>query len=191
MLGALGMLVRLRLGSPVFFRQERIGKDDQTFVLFKLRTMTDARDEHGNLLEDKDRMTPLGMFLRSASLDELPQLWNIVRGEMSFVGPRPLLVHYLPRYSARQRLRHRMRPGITGWAQVNGRNLLSWEERLEMDVRYVENFSLLLDAILLFKTVGAVLGRRGVSSKGSVTMTEFQGEPGTPASGSDAPEEDH
>lgn len=169
------LLVRTKLGSPVLFRQERPGKDGKIFALYKFRTMTDARDQEGNLLPDEVRLTRFGKLLRSTSLDELPELYNILRGDMSLVGPRPLLVKYLPRYSPRQARRHEVRPGLTGWAQVNGRNALSWEERFELDVYYTEHLSMGMDVKILFLTVKAVLCRSGISSETSVTMEEFMG----------------
>lgn len=169
------VLVRTKLGSPVLFRQERPGKDGKIFALYKFRTMTDARDQEGNLLPDEVRLTRFGKLLRSTSLDELPELYNILRGDMSLVGPRPLLVKYLPRYSPRQARRHEVRPGLTGWAQVNGRNALSWEERFELDVYYTEHLSMGMDVKILFLTVKAVLCRSGISSETSVTMEEFMG----------------
>lgn len=169
------ILVRTKLGSPVLFRQERPGKDGKIFALYKFRTMTDARDQEGNLLPDEVRLTRFGKLLRSTSLDELPELYNILRGDMSLVGPRPLLVKYLPRYSPRQARRHDVCPGLTGWAQVNGRNALSWEERFELDVYYTEHLSMGMDVKILFLTVKAVLCRSGISSETSVTMEEFMG----------------
>ena len=170
-----GSAVRWRLGSPVLFRQARPGRDGRIFELIKFRTMRDARDERGDLLPDDERLTPLGRSLRSLSLDELPTLWNVVRGEMSLVGPRPLLVKYLERYSRDQRRRHDVLPGITGWAQVNGRNALSWEEKFDLDVWYVENVSLKTDVAILLRTVTQVLGRRGIAAEGHATMPEFEG----------------
>ena len=174
-LAVVAVLVRLRLGSPVLFRQERAGMDGQSFVLTKLRTMTDERAPDGELLPDEDRLAPFGAFLRSTSLDELPELVHVLRGEMSLVGPRPLPTKYLPRYSPRQARRHEVRPGITGWAQVNGRNAAGWAERLEMDVWYVENRSLLLDLKILWRTLRVVTAREGVTEDGRATMTEFLG----------------
>lgn len=166
-------LVRVKLGRPVLFRQKRPGKDARIFELIKFRTMTDARDASGALLPDAVRLTPFGKFLRSSSLDELPELLNILRGDMSLVGPRPLLVQYLERYSPRQARRHEVRPGLTGLAQVMGRNALSWEEKFEWDVRYVETHSLWLDLKILALTVKAVLFRTGISAAGEATMPEF------------------
>lgn len=177
-LAVVALLVRLKLGSPVFFRQKRPGQGARIFEMIKFRTMTDARDTAGHLLPDAVRLTPFGKFLRSTSLDELPELLNVLRGEMSLVGPRPLLVQYLPRYSPRQARRHEVRPGITGLAQVKGRNALSWDEKFEWDVRYVEQQSLWLDLRILGLTVKTVLVREGISAQGDVTMPEFN--PGPP-----------
>jgi len=174
-LAGLALAVRVKLGSPVFFRQVRPGLAGRPFEMVKFRTMRNAHDSNGNLLPDDQRMTPLGSFLRSSSLDELPELWNVIRGDMSLVGPRPLLMQYLDRYTADQARRHEVRPGITGWAQVNGRNSLEWEDRLEMDVWYVDNQSLWLDLKILALTVGKVFRRDGVAAEGHVTMPEFMG----------------
>lgn len=176
-LAVVAVLVRLRLGSPVLFRQERAGLDGTPFVLTKFRTMTDHRGPDGTLLPDADRLPAFGSFLRSTSLDELPELVHVVRGEMSLVGPRPLPTKYLSRYSTRQARRHEVRPGITGWAQVNGRNATGWAERLEMDVWYVEHRSFLLDLKVLWRTLQVVASRDGVTEDGSATMTEFLGTP--------------
>jgi lipopolysaccharide/colanic/teichoic acid biosynthesis glycosyltransferase len=170
-----GVLARTKLGSPVLFRQQRPGRNDRLFELTKFRTMTDARDAEGALLPDEQRLTAFGSLLRRSSLDELPTLWNVVRGDMSLVGPRPLLVQYLGRYTPYQRRRHEVAPGITGWAQINGRNALTWEEKFELDVWYVENVSLRTDLAILFRTVAQVLGQRGISAEGHVTMPEFMG----------------
>ena len=170
-----GILVKKKLGSPVLFRQERPGKDRKIFRLYKFRTMTDERDEKGELLPDEIRLTGFGKKLRSTSLDELPELFNILKGEMSLVGPRPLLVEYLPRYSERQARRHEVRPGLTGLAQVNGRNAVSWEEKFEDDVRYVDHISFFMDMWILFRTVAAVVKREGISSGTSATMEAFMG----------------
>jgi lipopolysaccharide/colanic/teichoic acid biosynthesis glycosyltransferase len=175
---ALAALVRLRLGRPVLFRQQRPGLDGRPFTLLKLRTMTDARDRDGHLLPDRERLTPLGRFLRATSLDELPELWNVVRGEMSLVGPRPLLMEYLPRYSPEQARRHEVRPGITGWAQVNGRNALTWEQKFDLAVWYVDHLSPGLDLRILARTVVQVLRREGISSAGHATAPEFRGTTG-------------
>lgn len=175
LLSALTLLVRWRLGSPVFFRQDRPGLHGQPFRLCKFRTMTDARDANGTLLPDADRLPAFGRWLRSTSLDELPELWNILRGDMSFVGPRPLLTRYLARYSNRQARRHDVRPGLTGWAQIHGRNSVTWEDRLERDVWYVDHVTFLLDLRILFATLGKVLRRDGISAVGEATMPEFTG----------------
>ena len=156
------VVVYVSMGPPVLFRQERAGLNGRPFMLYKFRTMLDLRDERGNLLPDEKRLTRVGRFLRNWSLDELPQFWNVLKGDMSLVGPRPLLMEYLPFYTEREKLRHSVKPGITGWAQINGRNLLSWNERLEMDVWYVENWSILLDIKILFLTVIAVLNKKGL-----------------------------
>jgi lipopolysaccharide/colanic/teichoic acid biosynthesis glycosyltransferase len=169
------LLVRIRLGSPVLFRQERVGLNERVFMLRKFRTMTDARDSQGALLSDADRLTSFGSVLRSTSLDELPELWNVLCGEMSLVGPRPLYVRYLERYSAEQKRRHEVRPGITGLAQVSGRNSVSWDERFRLDVEYVNNLSMRMDMKVIARTIGAVAGREGITEAGQATMTEFQG----------------
>lgn len=169
------VLVRMKLGSPVIFTQERPGKDEKVFKLHKFRSMTDARDASGNLLPDKERLTRFGAKLRSLSIDELPELWDIFRGKMSIVGPRPLLVKYLPLYNEEQRHRHDVRPGLTGWAQVHGRNLTSWEERFEYDVEYVNNISFALDVKIIIMTIRCVLGREGINADGSATMEAFTG----------------
>ncbi len=181
-------LVRVKLGSPVFFAQQRPGLGGRVFTLWKIRTMTDKRDDRGDLLPDAERLTPFGRFLRSTSIDELPELWNVLRGDMSLVGPRPLLVSYLPRYSPDQARRHDVRPGLTGWAQVNGRNAASWEDRLRLDTWYVDHRTLRLDLHIVLKTVTIVLRREGISAADSVTMPEFNpgiepeghGKPSTP-----------
>ena len=167
--------VRSKLGRPVIFRQIRPGIGGKAFQMLKFRTMTDMRDSCGNLLPDSDRLTAFGKFIRSASLDELPELWNVLKGDMSLVGPRPLLMEYLPLYSSEQYRRHEVRPGITGWAQVNGRNALSWEEKFKLDVWYVDNQSLWLDIKILFLTVKKVLVRDGISADGEATMSKFTG----------------
>ncbi len=171
----IAVLIVLRIGSPVFFRQTRPGLDGKPFELIKFRTMLDAVDKGGNLLPDDQRMTPFGQMLRSTSLDELPELWNVLKGDMSLVGPRPLLMEYLPLYNIEQKRRHEVRPGITGWAQVNGRNSLSWDERFKLDVWYVDNHSLRLDLKILFLTIKKVLKRDGISAEGEVTMSKFTG----------------
>ncbi|MDR6454218.1 sugar transferase [Variovorax paradoxus] len=167
--------IRRKLGKPVFFQQTRPGLHARPFQLIKFRTMTDARGPAGQLLPDAERLTAFGRFLRSSSLDELPELWNVLKGEMSLVGPRPLLVEYLPLYSAEQARRHEVRPGITGWAQVNGRNALSWEEKFKLDVWYVDNRTLWLDIKILWLTVRKVLVRDGISAAGEATMPRFTG----------------
>lgn len=172
---ALTIAVRIFLGTPVFFRQTRIGLDGKSFQIIKFRTMTDQRNEAGELCPDSVRLTRFGKFLRSTSLDELPELYNILRGEMSLVGPRPLLPEYLPLYNVRQAKRHEVRPGLTGWAQINGRNALDWKDRFEMDVWYVENRSLFLDLKIICKTALTVLRREGITSAESVSMAPFRG----------------
>ncbi len=172
----LALLVRIYMGSPVLFRQERPGRGGRSFRLLKFRTMTSERDAAGNLAPDEVRLTRFGKFLRSTSLDELPELWNVLRGEMSLVGPRPLLSQYLSLYSAEQARRHEVRPGITGWAQVNGRNELRWPERLAMDVWYVDNVSISLDTYILFQTLAVVFRRQGISQSGHATAEPFRGE---------------
>lgn len=169
-----------RLGRPVFFRQLRPGRHDRPFMLVKFRTMLDARDAAGKQLPDSERLTALGRFLRSTSLDELPELFNVLTGDMSLVGPRPLLMEYLPLYSAWQARRHEVRPGITGWAQVNGRNAISWEEKFELDVWYVDHQSIWLDLKILFLTVEKVLKRSGISAEGEATAPRFKGTPDNP-----------
>ncbi|WPC68127.1 sugar transferase [Rhodoferax ferrireducens] len=167
--------IRRRLGSPVFFRQTRPGLHGKPFKMVKFRTMTDTRGADGQLLSDADRLTPFGNFLRASSLDELPELWNVLRGDMSLVGPRPLLMEYLPLYSPEQARRHEVRPGITGWAQVNGRNALSWEDKFKLDVWYVDHHTLWLDIKILWLTVRKVLVREGISAAGEATMPKFTG----------------
>jgi lipopolysaccharide/colanic/teichoic acid biosynthesis glycosyltransferase len=167
--------IRRKLGGPVLFRQTRPGQHGRPFTMYKFRTMTDERDADGSLLPDVQRLTGFGRFLRSTSLDELPALFNVLKGEMSLVGPRPLLMEYLPIYSPEQVRRHEVRPGITGWAQVNGRNAISWEEKFKLDVWYVDNRSFWLDMKILWLTVGKVLKRDGISQEGSVTMEKFRG----------------
>ena len=173
-LAVLAVLVRWKIGSPVIFRQPRPGREGRIFRIVKFRTMTNEHDGNGKLLSDAERMTPFGQWMRSTSLDELPELWNVLVGDMSLVGPRPLLVEYLPRYSPRQAKRHEVRPGITGLAQVMGRNALSWEEKFEWDVRYVETRSFWLDLRILALTLGAVVSRKGISARGEATMPEFK-----------------
>ena len=171
----LHVLVRYKLGPPVLFRQPRPGLNGAPFVLYKFRTMTDARDADGNLLPDAERLTAFGAFLRSASLDELPELFNVLQGKMSLVGPRPLLMRYLDRYTAEQMRRHAVHPGITGWAQVNGRNALSWDEKFALDVWYVDHLSLWLDLKILLATLIKIAKREGISHPGSATAQEFMG----------------
>lgn len=167
--------IRSRLGHPVFFKQIRPGIHGRPFEMVKFRSMTDARGSDGQLLPDVDRLTPFGRFLRASSLDELPGLWNVIKGDMSLVGPRPLLMEYLPLYSTEQARRHNVRPGITGWAQVNGRNALSWDDKFKLDVWYVDNRSLRLDMKILWLTVRKVLVREGISAAGEATMSKFTG----------------
>lgn len=176
-IGLVALGVRLRLGRPVLFRQPRPGKDGVLFDLVKFRTMSDARDSAGKLLPDSERLTPLGRRLREWSLDELPEFANVLRGDMSLVGPRPLLPEYLGHYTPRQARRHAVRPGITGLAQLNGRNLTTWSERLELDVEYVDNWSLMLDLKLMARTLAAVVRRTGISAEGHATMPLFTDEP--------------
>lgn len=175
LLAILAVLVRIKLGSPVIFCQERPGKDEKIFKLYKFRTMTDARDENGNLLPDDLRLTKFGKLLRSTSLDELPELWNILKGDMSVVGPRPLLVKYLPLYNEEQHRRHDVRPGLTGLAQINGRNAITWEEKFSYDVRYIERVSFFGDIRIIISTVKKVLKHEGISSASNATMEEFRG----------------
>jgi lipopolysaccharide/colanic/teichoic acid biosynthesis glycosyltransferase len=169
------LLVRTKLGTPALFSQLRPGRHGRPFRMYKLRSMTNAHDADGQLLPDSERLTRFGRFLRSTSLDELPELWNVLTGEMSLVGPRPLLMEYLPLYSAEQARRHEVRPGLTGWAQVNGRNALDWEDRFRLDVWYVDNQTLLLDMKILWLTVRKVFAREGISAAGEATMTRFTG----------------
>ena len=173
-LAILSLLVRRRLGSPIFFRQIRPGLGGHPFEMLKFRTMTDERDAGGALKPDSERLTAFGRWLRATSLDELPELWNVLRGDMSLVGPRPLLMQYLPLYSPRQARRHEVRPGITGWAQVNGRNAISWEEKFRLDVEYVDRQSFWLDVKILWMTAINVLKRKGISADGHATMEEFR-----------------
>jgi lipopolysaccharide/colanic/teichoic acid biosynthesis glycosyltransferase len=167
--------IRRKLGSPVLFRQTRPGINGKPFEMIKFRTMRDAVDAAGNPLPDSERMTPFGSFLRSSSLDELPELWNVLKGDMSLVGPRPLLMEYLPLYSPEEYQRHKVRPGVTGWAQINGRNALTWEEKFKMDVWYVDNQSFFLDLKIIFLTVKKVVMRDGISADGEATMPKFTG----------------
>jgi lipopolysaccharide/colanic/teichoic acid biosynthesis glycosyltransferase len=174
-LGACALAVRRSVGSPVLFRQERPGLHGRPFRMVKFRTMREAIDKQGNPLPDSERLTRVGQFLRATSLDELPELWNVLRGDMSLVGPRPLLMEYLPLYSPEQARRHDVRPGVTGWAQINGRNALSWEEKFALDVWYVDNRSFLLDVKILLLTVKKVIVREGISQEGQATMEKFRG----------------
>ena len=167
--------IKKEMGTPVIFSQIRPGRDGKPFRMYKFRSMKDATDQDGNPLPDADRITPFGAKLRTTSLDELPELWNVLKGEMSLVGPRPLLMEYLPLYSTEQYRRHEVRPGITGWAQVNGRNAISWEEKFEYDVWYVDNQSFLLDIKILLLTIKKVFVKEGISAEGEVTMTKFTG----------------
>jgi len=171
----LAILIRRQMGSPVFFRQTRPGKDGQPFEMLKFRTMRDAIGPDGQPLPDADRMTKLGQKLRSTSLDELPELWNVLKGEMSLVGPRPLLMEYLPLYSTEQARRHEVRPGVTGWAQINGRNAISWEQKFALDVWYVDNRTLWLDFKIIWLTIRKVLARDGINAQGDATMPKFTG----------------
>ncbi len=175
LLAALALLVRWRLGSPVFFRQQRPGLHGKPFIIYKFRTMTNATDETGRLLPDSERLTAFGKFLRSTSFDELPELWNVLKGDMSLVGPRPLLMQYLERYTPEQMRRHDMKPGVTGWAQIHGRNAISWEEKFALDVWYVDHQSFWLDVKILARTIWKVVYREGISQQGEATMQEFQG----------------
>jgi len=175
---AVALALRLRLGKPVLFRQTRPGLHGRPFTLYKFRTMNDVRNEEGNPLSDEQRLTSLGRGLRKSSLDELPELWNVLKGDMSLVGPRPLLMEYLPRYTREQFRRHNVKPGITGWAQVNGRNTLSWEEKFALDTWYVDNQSVWLDLRILARTLSHVLHREGISQPGYATAEPFQGSPG-------------
>lgn len=171
----LAYLIKRKLGSPILFRQTRPGLHGKPFEMIKFRTMRDAVDSSGNTLPDSERMTPFGSFLRSSSLDELPELWNVLKGDMSLVGPRPLLMEYLPLYSPEQYRRHEVRPGVTGWAQINGRNAISWPEKFALDVWYVDNRSFWLDIKILFLTVKKVLVREGISAEDEATVTKFSG----------------
>lgn len=173
----IALQIRRKLGSPVLFRQVRPGKDGKPFEMIKFRTMRDAVDDEGDLLPDAERMTPFGHFLRSTSLDELPELWNVLKGDMSLVGPRPLLMEYLPLYSEQQYRRQNVRPGVTGWAQINGRNAISWEDKFKLDTWYVDHRSFWLDLKIIYLTIKKVLARDGISADGEVTMHKFTGSP--------------
>lgn len=177
LLAAVAVLVKVKLGSPVIFKQERPGLNNKVFTLYKFRTMTDERDENGELLPDEVRLTKFGQFLRNTSIDELPELINILKGDMSVIGPRPLLVQYIPLYNEHQARRAEVKPGLSGWAQVNGRNSVTWEDKFDMDVYYVDNLSLALDIKILFMTVKNVIKREGISSDTSATMETFTGTP--------------
>ena len=174
---AIAILIRRSMGLPILFKQRRAGREGRAFTLIKFRTMDDRRDGQGQLLPDADRLTKVGVVLRRFSLDELPQFWNVLTGDMSLVGPRPLLVDYLGRYSSEQARRHEVRPGITGWAQINGRNAVDWPERFRLDIWYVNHRSLVLDARIICKTVRLLLGPEEISRRGHATMTEFTGNP--------------
>ncbi|MGA2070552.1 MAG: sugar transferase [Sedimentisphaerales bacterium] len=173
----LAFMVRLKLGSPILFRQQRPGLGGKAFVIYKFRTMTDQRDASGNLLPDEQRLPAFGRFLRSTSFDELPELLNVLKGDMSIVGPRPLMMKYLGRYSPQQARRHEVRPGITGWAQINGRNAVSWEDKFRLDVWYVDNWTLWLDMKIILKSVWMVVAREGITQHGRATIDEFLGTP--------------
>ena len=169
----LALLVKLKLGSPVIFKQERPGLNEKIFTMYKFRTMTDEKDKNGNLLPDKDRLTKFGRFLRSTSLDEIPELWNVLKGEMSLVGPRPLLVSYLSKYNKYEKRRHEVRPGITGWAQINGRNNTTWADRFKNDIYYVKNLSFMLDIKIIIQTFLKVVRRKDINQSENVTMENF------------------
>jgi len=169
------LIIYLTMGRPVFFKQLRPGLNGKPFVIYKFRTMLDLKDKDGNLLPDEKRITAIGKFLRSTTLDELPEFWNVLKGDMSLVGPRPLLVEYLPRYTPEQARRHNVKPGMTGWAQVNGRNAITWEEKFKLDVWYVDNWNIPLDLKIIFLTILKVFKREGVSAEGYATMPEFVG----------------
>lgn len=177
LLAVLAVLVRLKLGSPILFCQQRPGLGGKAFVIYKFRTMTDQRDASGNLLPDEQRLPVFGRFLRSTSFDELPELLNVLKGDMSIVGPRPLMMKYLGRYSPEQARRHEVKPGITGWAQINGRNAISWEDRFKLDVWYVDNWTFRLDVKIILKSVWMVVARDGITQQGRATMDEFRGTP--------------
>lgn len=169
------LIIYLTMGRPVFFKQLRPGMNGKPFVIYKFRTMLDLKDKDGNLLPDEKRITAIGRFLRSTTLDELPEFWNVLKGDMSLVGPRPLLMEYLPRYTPEQARRHNVKPGMTGWAQVNGRNAITWEEKFKLDVWYVDNWNIPLDLKIIFLTILKVFKREGVSAEGYATMPEFVG----------------
>lgn len=169
------ILVKVKLGSPVIFKQQRPGLNGKVFIMYKFRSMTDTKDKYGKLLSDEERLPRFGQLLRATSLDEIPEFFNVLKGEMSLVGPRPLLIEYLERYNKRQARRHEIRPGITGWAQVNGRNAISWEQKFEYDVEYVEKCSFLLDIKIIFMTIKKIFIREGISQEGNVTVEDFIG----------------
>ncbi|WP_335967755.1 sugar transferase [Fusobacterium polymorphum] len=171
----IAILVRVKLGSPVLFKQDRPGLNEKIFKMYKFRTMTDRKDKDGNLLPDAERLTKFGKFLRSTSLDEIPEFFNVLKGEMSLIGPRPLLVRYLERYTKEQLRRHEVKPGISGWAQVNGRNAISWEDKFKYDIEYVDKLNFLLDLKIIFLTIKKVFKTEGISQKGNATMEEFEG----------------
>ncbi|MEL6495746.1 MAG: sugar transferase [Cyanobacteria bacterium J06623_7] len=171
----LAIAIYFQMGSPIIFSQPRGGKDNRVFTFYKFRTMTDARDSDGNLLGDMERLTPLGEFLRQSSLDELPQLWNVLKGDMSFIGPRPFVAAYLERYTPEQARRHAVKPGITGWAQINGRNSISWEQKFALDLWYIDHWSLGLDLKILLATVNKIVSKEGVDEDKNTTSTEFMG----------------
>lgn len=177
LLAVVAVLVKIKLGSPVIFKQERPGLNNKIFTLYKFRTMTDEKDKNGELLPDEVRITKFGQFLRDTSIDELPELINILKGDMSFIGPRPLLVQYIPLYNEHQVRRAEVKPGLSGWAQVNGRNSITWEDKFDMDVYYVDNYSFVLDIKILFMTIKNVIKREGISSDTSATMEPFTGTP--------------
>ncbi|ACK41874.1 MULTISPECIES: sugar transferase [Dictyoglomus] len=172
----ISIIIYITMGRPIFFKQVRPGLKGKPFVIYKFRTMLDLRDENGNLLPDEKRLTTIGKFLRSTTLDELPEFWNVLKGDMSLVGPRPLLMEYLDRYTPEQARRHNVKPGMTGWAQINGRNAITWEEKFKLDVWYVDNWNILLDLKIIFLTILKVLKREGISAEGHATMPEFMGE---------------
>ena len=171
----IGILVRIKLGRPVIFKQKRPGKNEKIFTLYKFKTMTDEKDEQGNLLADEKRLTKFGKFLRSTSLDELPELWNILKGEMAIVGPRPLLVEYLPLYNEEQKHRHDIKPGLTGLAQISGRNAIQWEEKFKEDIEYVNNITFIQDTKIILKTFIKVFKKDGINQEGNATMKKFEG----------------
>ncbi len=174
-LAVTALLIYFKMGAPILFTQPRPGQNEKIFNIYKFRTMTDERDEHGELLSDEERLNGIGKTIRALSIDELPQLFNVLKGDMSIIGPRPLLVEYLPLYSGEQRRRHDVKPGITGWAQVNGRNAISWKEKFALDCYYVENLSFMLDLKILLMTLKKVLGREDISASDHVTMEKFNG----------------